>query len=418
MGHGDSVLISLPNGKMVVIDCGSMRWDGNYWNPPQKPDVLRHSAMTNVLGTERFLLNNKEIDLLILTHPDRDHCFEVYSLFEYYGTDGLMPSTTVKQVFYSEEFTTYGRHGVPNVLWKKSAKEIYALTINQNGSSYGKVTKHDWNKTTLDTEDIPASADNKAEILKKSNVATTKNFVKILDGTAKNGIDCGVYFLASNVQAYQDIQDNSSQDNRGSIVTLIIYGDKKFLFMGDSTTATEHFLYQTYGNLIKDVEVLHIPHHASYNTSSSKTFREHVNPCYAVITAAWDSGPNLGLPRYEILDLYHKGTRLKTKPDDVKPVMKKIACYHYKTVTETKLDKKTGQQVTKTGDANVWVDFAAPKHIWCTGSHGPIDFDYEQLKDGSVERIGEKPVEIKMDLKDDKKDDKKKDDSMDVKKDG
>ena len=53
MGQGDDVLISLPNGKMVVIDCGSMRWDGNYWNPKRSPAELLTNAMRIALADER-----------------------------------------------------------------------------------------------------------------------------------------------------------------------------------------------------------------------------------------------------------------------------------------------------------------------------------------------------------------------------
>jgi len=41
MGQGDSVLIACPNGKVVVIDCGAARWDGNYYKPPATPAQLR-----------------------------------------------------------------------------------------------------------------------------------------------------------------------------------------------------------------------------------------------------------------------------------------------------------------------------------------------------------------------------------------
>jgi hypothetical protein len=271
MGHGDNVLISLPNGKMVVIDCGSMRWDGNYWNPKRKPKELFDNAMYNALSDERFLLNNKTIDLLILTHPDLDHCSQLFGLFTWVTLDKkVKPANKLIDVFFSNRFTEYGKHGVPGVIWTSyPAKNIYALTLNQTTSTYSKVTEHNVHGTVLSDNDITVSANNQAELYKKSRVAATLNFVKLLDGTAVGGVDCAVYALASNVTPYANLTDNSSEDNRGSIVTMIIFGDKKFLFMGDSTFNTEHFLIQTYGDLIKDVELLHIPHHSSYNTSSS-----------------------------------------------------------------------------------------------------------------------------------------------------
>lgn len=409
MGHGDSVLISLPNGKMVVIDCGSMRWDRSFWNPPQPANVLREHAMRVALADARFLLNSKEIDLLVLTHADKDHCIELGTLFTTTLTDtdpktkksiNIDPPTKAKQVFYSGDFTDYGLHGVPFTLWNmKKADEIYALTINATASRYGRVTAHNYQGTTLTPTNITASAKNTEEILKKSAVAATLNFVKVLDGTAKKGVACGVYFLASSVEPYANLNDNSTADNRGSIVTLVVYGDKKFLFMGDSTFNTEYFLIQTYGALIKDVELVHIPHHASFNTSSSYPghppsppapaldFVAHANPRFAVITAAWDSGPQLALPRQEIIDRYHNGARLLSKPVSSAPEMLKVACYQRQQFIKAVKGSSGRAKKKKIVDANVLVEYAVPKHVWCTGSHGPIDFDYEEKSGSTVDRV-------------------------------
>ena len=403
MGHGDNVLISLPNGKLVVIDSGSMRWDGNYWNPPQTADVLREHAMRVALADQRFLLNNKLIDLLILTHPDKDHCIEVSGLFTFTPLDNtFQPATKASKAFYSGAFSLYGDHGVPFILLNMGhADEIYALTLNQTYGHYKRVLAHNYHGTTLsNSTDFPASADNTAELLKKSRVAATNNFVKVLDGTQGVGPACAVYFLASNVEQYPNLNDTNSADNRGSIVTMIVFGDKKFLFMGDGTFNTENYLIQTYGNRIQNVELVHIPHHASFATSSSYPghpptppniavdFVGQVNPRYAVITAAYDTGPQLGLPRYEIIDRYHQGARLLNKPIAATADEKRISCYQKQQIVKVLRRDKFGT-ATKTSrvERSVLVDYPATKHIWCTGTHGPIDFDYEDKGGGNVDGV-------------------------------
>jgi beta-lactamase superfamily II metal-dependent hydrolase len=388
MGHGDSVLISLPNGQMLLIDCGSMRWDGNFWNPKRSAGELRANAEDIALNDKRFLLNNKVIDICILTHPDRDHCSELAGLF--YPLDSALGAVTkIKRVYYSENFSTYGKHGVTFTLWNmKQADRIYSFTLNQDDSEYARVTGHDYHGTVTTTYNIGISAPGTAEILKKSRVAATRDFVKIMDGTALNGVACGVYILAGNVKAYQNVNDQSSQDNRGSIVTMIIYGDKKFLFMGDSTLNTEKFLIDTYGNLIKNVELLHIPHHASFTTSSGDNFVAHVNPRYAVITAAYDSGAQLALPRHEVIDSYHGGTRLLNKPGTATADQKKIYCYEKQIITKVLKKAKDGTALkTSKVEVNQPEEYPATKHIWCTGSHGAIDFDYEEKLGGSVDQM-------------------------------
>ncbi|HJP60916.1 MAG TPA: hypothetical protein VJ865_12990, partial [Gemmatimonadaceae bacterium] len=378
-----------------------------------RPDVLRANALEIALKDQRFLLNNKEIDILVLTHPDKDHCLELGSLFYPVGLDSegklFKPATQIKRAYYSEKFGTYGQHGVTWTLWNnKHAKEIYSVTINQDQSRYGRVTNFGSSKTDLSYENITVSAPNKAEILEKSRVAATRDFVKILDGTASGGAECAVYLLASNVVVYDDLNDTEGSDstNRGSIVTMIVYGDKKFLFMGDSTFTTERFLIETYGDLIKDVELVHVPHHGSYRTSSSfpghpeppniaVNFVGHVNPRYAVITAAYDSGAALGLPRYEIIDRYHQGGRLLKKPQgSTKEEKEELEatlitwCYEKQTNTEVLKKDKYGKAlkvlITK---EKKWHSYSTPKHLWCTGSHGAIDFDYEHKGSGVVDRV-------------------------------
>ncbi|HWS88871.1 MAG TPA: hypothetical protein VN282_17985 [Pyrinomonadaceae bacterium] len=403
MGHGDCVLISLPNGKMVVIDCGTLRWDGNFWKPAKDPAVMRNNALRVALGDERFFLNDKGLDLLILTHPDKDHCSELLSLFYSsadWGTKNeSKPASKVKRAFYSYELKEYGGYSVPGTLLDaKKADEVYAVTIRDGVSTYARVKSHSLGVTTFTgaPTNIVASADNTAEEFKKSRVAATRDFVKVLDGTAEDGgVDCGVYLLAANVQPYDNVNDDSSQDNRGSIVTMVVYGDKKFLFMGDGTFNTEYFLIQTYGDLIRDVELVHVGHHGSYRTSSSYAGRPasppapainfvgHVNPRYAVITAAYAGGTQLGLPRREVIQRWHGGARLLAKPDDADDVMKKIACYEKQTVQRQVGAKKR----VKYDELTQPVTFDAPKHLWCTGTHGAIDFDYEEKGGTNVDRV-------------------------------
>ena len=91
------------------------------------------------------------------------------------------------------------------------------------------------------------------------------------------------------------------------------------MFLADATYYTEKFLKDTYGDKIKDLEMLHVGHHASYRTSSSYAgdatkpqavididFVSHVNQKYLAVSAAWDC-KNLHLPRWETIQNYIKG---------------------------------------------------------------------------------------------------------------
>jgi hypothetical protein len=115
------------------------------------------------------------------------------------------------------------------------------------------------------------------------------------------------------------------------------------------------------------------------------------NPRYAVITAAYDSGAQLALPRQEIIARYHSGARLVSKPDDLADDFKKIACYEKQTFEKPEKFDKDGRAIkVSKKEENVPVEYRATKQIWCTGSHGAVDSDYEQKADRTVEQI--KPV--------------------------
>lgn len=90
---------------------------------------------------------------------------------------------------------------------------------------------------------------------------------------------------------------NLADDTNGnSIVSKIMYKDKKFLFMGDADTAEEKDILSA-GYDVKS-DVLKIGHHGS-KTSTSKEFLKAVNPNYAVISVGKDKN---NLPKQETID--------------------------------------------------------------------------------------------------------------------
>lgn len=389
MGHGDSILISLPNGKMVLIDCGTMRWDGNYWNPPRTVEKLRLNALVNAVADEKYLLNNKVIDVLILTHSDRDHHSELTHLFDTTVTlktgQKCGPPTKAKQVFYSGDFSEYGKYDTTTLLTQNGiADKIYSITLNESQSSYREVLDYTTSGPMLDRKkEIERSDEGEAEILKKSRVPATKGFVKILDGTHKRGrVACGFYLLASNVKS-NTLFDQSDQANRGSIVSMVVYGDKKFLFSGDATRNTERFLLDTYGDRIENLELVHVGHHASENTSSSPEFVRHVNPRMVMVSAAYNSGSHLALPRYEVLKRFNSGSRLTNRASTWGDTADKVYCWKFRT-GDVQVRGKKGKWKTRKEMGMFDEELVTRKQIWCTGSHGAIGFYYKEQNGEAV----------------------------------
>ncbi|HAT12814.1 MAG TPA: hypothetical protein DCS91_03730 [Microcoleaceae bacterium UBA11344] len=383
MGQGDNILIACPNGKVVVIDCGSARWDTKYFDLSVTPEVLREQAI-RIVFDNCFLGTNQMVNALILTHADKDHCNELASVFDHTLTDGTSKVSEICAVYFSDLFGSY-IEGAANfyLLNKTKPENRYAITINATDQK-------------INDSAIESSPKNTAEINKKSSRLETQGFIKIIDGTEDklNALPCNVYILASNVKTYPNIQDGYPNEtpegnrNRGSVVTMIIYGDKKFLFMGDATFHTEKFLKDTYGAKIQNLEFLHIGHHASYRTSSSYSndpkqaqrvknidFIRHVNPRYLAVTAAYDSGSSLKLPRWETINNYIQGAAgLLNKLGTL------IHCWEYHETEYIMVGKKRQVSQPKSDKLN---DKITNKYILCTGTHGALDFDYKEHDDGS-----------------------------------
>ncbi len=101
--------------------------------------------------------------------------------------------------------------------------------------------------------------------------------------TVDLGDNCRLELLYPN----RDItgQEWSNQNNT-SIVARLVYGDSKFLFLGDAEAEVEQELLAAKKDL--SAQVVKIAHHGS-NTSSSEDFLRAISPEYAVISVGLDN---------------------------------------------------------------------------------------------------------------------------------
>lgn len=93
--------------------------------------------------------------------------------------------------------------------------------------------------------------------------------------------------------------DNSEPENanNSSIVLELVYGNQKYLFMGDAETEVEE------ARIWNDVDVLKVGHHGS-NTSTSQEFLNQVLPEISIISVGKDN--SYGLPKDKILTRLEK----------------------------------------------------------------------------------------------------------------
>ena len=202
VGQGDAIFITAPNGNQVLIDGG--------------PNDRVLGQLGNSMG-----FFDRSIDMVIATHPDKDHIAGLASVFRLYDVDYFIGSELQSETKYDNAL----QDGV------------------SNESGLTRITARAGERFILD-----------------------KN----------RGIYIDVLFPSSTTENYEET-------NQASIITRLVYGTKSFLLTGDAYTENEDYIVDMYGEKIKST-VLKIGHHGS-KTSSGEKFLLTVLPEYAIVSA-------------------------------------------------------------------------------------------------------------------------------------
>ncbi|PJE69270.1 hypothetical protein COU96_00635 [Candidatus Shapirobacteria bacterium CG10_big_fil_rev_8_21_14_0_10_38_14] len=226
VGQGDSVFIETPQKHQILIDGGPS------------------SAVLQKLS-ERMPFWDKEIDLVILTHPESDHMQGLFGVLQRYKVD--------------------------YVLWTGIARST-------------------------------------PEFQKWVSVLS-QNRAKIITATAGTKIKAGnteidILFPFENL-AGKELKDTS---NDTCVVSKLIYGKDSFLFTGDISSVAEKKLVeiassQAPRNDDLNSDVLKVAHHGS-KYSTSDIFLENVRPKIAVISVGAKN--TYGHPTPEVLQRLQK----------------------------------------------------------------------------------------------------------------
>ncbi len=202
VGQGDSIYVRAPNGRSLLIDGGP---DGK------------------VIERLRLLkpASDRTIDLVVETHPDKDHIAGLIKAFEQYDVKKLLRSEI-------SSGTTFDR------------------SLDQHA------------KDEPGLETITARRGERIFLDKKHGI-----YIDILFPDQDTG--------------------HFKETNEASIVARLVYGTTSFLLNGDSPIDVENFLTEHDGAGLRTT-VLKLGHHGS-KTSSGDAYLEFVQPEYAVISA-------------------------------------------------------------------------------------------------------------------------------------
>ncbi|MFI6595404.1 ComEC/Rec2 family competence protein [Nonomuraea sp. NPDC050536] len=274
MGQGDCALFTTPKGQLVMIDCGTTCHDS-------EEEAAYRRRVSSIVGRTYFLGVSTTIDILILSHPDRDH----FNLL-----DTVLPTTCAPSLIYhSGQFSDYGSGA--QWAYPKIAKQfIKRVTANRWDGQGG------WTLAGRAVPPWPANARPEETIEKLDSTGGI---------TIVNEPDCKITIMAGEMEA-DPAGDGDDGTNRGSIVTFVEIFGIKILVCADATRSTEAMLMRQHGDRLRDLHLVQAGHHGSNRTSSSEAFVRHVNTFAAVISAGEVGHRGYHLPSWNVIRRYER----------------------------------------------------------------------------------------------------------------
>lgn len=138
---------------------------------------------------------------------------------------------------------------------------------------------------------------NDSEVYKKiEEIIKEKNIPRYL---ARAGTRIPIGDGASLDILFPDKDVSTWDNNDGSIVARILYGNHSFILTGDASIKTENYLLNKYNREVFDADFLKVGHHGS-RTSTSLEFLQAITPRYALISSG--IGNKYGHPHDEVID--------------------------------------------------------------------------------------------------------------------
>ncbi|MFI6520894.1 ComEC/Rec2 family competence protein [Spirillospora sp. NPDC050679] len=362
MGAGDCTLIATPQGKVVLIDCGT--------NASEAADETAFRKQFNdVFGSDHYQLNGGRLDIVVLTHPDDDHVSQLNELIP----DTTSPGTVYHSADYRKYVCKFGvktwrdnvetsvdpATGKPTYvkIWRQVELNADTVEFKNSKAKKARLETFDTGYSRLMGAPIPVGpAGDAAEVEKLDG---PKGGMVIVNEDLPDGQRCKITLLAAGVAYdYLGDDDRSEAFNRGSIVTLVeVYG-KKLLLVGDTTRSTERYLLNQRKSKITEVDVVNAGHHGSMLTSSHEEYVNIVNPKERVVISAGKVGiAQHRLPGWPVIKRFTARLDLSARPKDAAhPV------WGYERGADASTMEKIPQRVYTTGSepSSIMIEYAPP----------------------------------------------------------
>jgi competence protein ComEC len=209
VGQGDAILVEFPGGETLLVDTGPLTLAGDAGKKTVAPFLKRKG-----IGA---------IDLLVITHPDADHCGGAASIIRGFPVRRVIESGPGGQtaVYASYHAAALARGSPISLAWrgeKLSAAECARVYVLWPG---------------------------------RGRTASVKS-------------------------------SRRASSNNASIVFKLVYGHVSFLFTGDAEGDSETGLIRSFGSFLGST-VLKVAHHGS-DSGTSQEFLDAVRPAVALVS--------------------------------------------------------------------------------------------------------------------------------------
>ena len=221
IGQGDSILVELPDNKIMLVDAGPNSGEDN---------LLTY--LNNIFTARQ----NKNIDYFIVTHQDEDHIggadkvFDNFNVLTFYRPNVYTDQEMIDYGYSSSEVNTCNTVVFKTMIAKMNAEGCSVFVNTKSSNPFGLGSECEYT----------------------------------------------IEFLSPKDTKYTD-------PNNYSPITIISYKNRKIMLTGDAEKLVEKQVLSDYSEDFLACDILKLGHHGS-DTSTSKEFLDAVNPKYIAIS--------------------------------------------------------------------------------------------------------------------------------------
>lgn len=269
----DAILIRCYNGYIpyvILIDAGNL----------SDSEIIKSKLKNSYMSTT--------IDLAICTHPDKDHFGGFFNLLE-------DKEIIIKEFWLIDPAKYLDEDEIKRYRNRNSALDAVRRVFNKpNDPSVNLIdiliskqikaysVKAGDNHESIPIKVLAPTPDYYGEVVK---MMVQDYGVQTYDESDTEFYDENALPEESEVMCLIDVDDDPSPYNASSLVLLFEPGDgKKYLFAGDANCASLSYMIKIYGQKLRNITILKVPHHGSKHNLTTKII-ESLCPELSVISA-------------------------------------------------------------------------------------------------------------------------------------